>query len=436
MPYWYNYPRGYVKSDPGAAMNKASGQRKPASISWLAVFNTLLLAITVCVVVIWLAFLARALMPGKSEELPDFASLQLSDSMTIQQVAAQANPFLPGEQELAGKLAAKALNLQPGTPPGQTLAELGIPATDAEQKLVKALALRAERNSKDFFRIILKFALWIALLPLPVILLMRRKLTPVWRYSLLGFSIAVFGVWLGSDPNPMGTVKDAIVLYGQTGALFPPRLIALTVFLLLVIIANKYICSWGCQFGTLQELMYRLNRRGLPQRGALPLLRIPFKVSNTIRIVVFVALTVAAVAWGFDLLGPIDPFRVFKPAVLGWLGGGFLAVLLIAALFIYRPWCSLLCPFGLAGWLVERLSILRVRVDYSACTACRACIKACPSEAMEGLLTGRGMPQDCFSCGDCLAACPTSAVKYTYAKGVKRSDKRTEILAKLRKGSN
>ncbi len=67
----------------------------------------------------------------------------------------------------------------------------------------------------------------------------------------------------------MGTIKDAIALFGAKGVIFPPRMIALTVFLLLVVLANKFICAWGCQVGTLQDLIFRLNRNKLDTKGSL-----------------------------------------------------------------------------------------------------------------------------------------------------------------------
>lgn len=69
------------------------------------------------------------------------------------------------------------------------------------------------------------------------------------------FAAMVFDVALGSDPNPMGPVKDAVVLFGEHGVLFIPRLIALVVFVALVVLANKFICAWGCQLGTFQDFL-------------------------------------------------------------------------------------------------------------------------------------------------------------------------------------
>jgi hypothetical protein len=79
---------------------------------------------------------------------------------------------------------------------------------------------------------------------------------PRLRPGLYLAAVAVFGVILGSDPGPMGTVKDAIVLFGAKRVVFPPRMVALTLFLLMVLLANKFICAWGCQAGTLQDLIF------------------------------------------------------------------------------------------------------------------------------------------------------------------------------------
>nr|WP_282433750.1 4Fe-4S binding protein [Desulfosporosinus sp. I2] len=50
-----------------------------------------------------------------------------------------------------------------------------------------------------------------------------------------------------------------IFSYAIKGIIFPPRLIALLVFLLVVFLANKFICAWACQFGTLQDFIFQSN---------------------------------------------------------------------------------------------------------------------------------------------------------------------------------
>ena len=389
-----------------------------------------ILAAGVILAVLLLSYAARQVAAEKPEGIPALGELTITADMTAQDII-RANNLPP-------KLVAKALDVEVAS--GEdlpvywdyTLEMHGLTAAEAKDAITRTHALMMERQTKDFTKIFIKFGLWIVLLIIPLVLLARPRMTRPWRLALLSGGVVIFGVILGSDPSPMGTVKDMIVLAGEYRVLFMPRLIALIVFLALVVFANKFICSWGCQFGVLQELLYRLNRPGQKRLGVIPLIRIPYAVSNTIRIVFFAAFTLVAFAWAFDLIGPIDPFKVYNPAMMMVTGFVVVIVLLVFSVVVYRPWCHLFCPFGLVSWLFERLSFIKVRVDYDKCIACKACMNDCPSEAMQGILLSHKLPSDCFSCGDCLASCPTGAVQFTRAGGVPRSQQTAEKLAKLR----
>ena len=245
----------------------------------------------------------------------------------------------------------------------------------------------------------------------------RGQITPHLRKILLITAVGIFGVILGSDPSPMGTVKDTIVLFGKEHVIFPPRIVAFTVFSLMVIFANKFICSWGCQLGVLQDLIYRINRNSTDTAGPIRQWKLPFALTNTIRIAFLAAICIFAVAWATDIVSPIDPFRIYSPAKLGLLGSAFAGLLLITSLFIYRPWCHLFCPFGLTGWIFEKLSVYKIKVNYDTCIACEACSKACPSTVMDSILKQDKVIPDCFSCGTCQDVCPTKSI--TFAKGAR-----------------
>lgn len=307
----------------------------------------------------------------------------------------------------------RALQAPPSTSPAQSLDALGISPATAKTSLQRAMALRAQEATKDWRKIVSKFVLLAIFLTGAIYLLKRRRITPSMRLLLLLVALLIFGVVYGADQSPMGTVKDTLVLWGKNHLLFPPRLIALGVFLLMVILANKSICGWGCQFGVLQDLLFHLNRDAKSHGNSiLPQVKLPFAVTNSIRILVVLITAGVALTWGIDLIEPVNPFNIYNPASLTIIGAVAIGVLLVASLFIYRPWCHLACPFGLLGWLVERFSRQRVRVDYNACVACGACARACPSMVMTAILHQERVTPDCFACGNCITTCPQKAITF------------------------
>ena len=370
--------------------------------------NTIILFALLIVTVVILSTLSARLWGGKPEKLPELGGLVLSQEMTVQgfgQANGLPNPVLKNIFGLQSKS-----DLQ------KPLSAYG---TDTQLKslVTKKLALAAEHESKNWKKIAVKFALWFAFLLCVFVLFRKQNVSTGWRKITLLLSVLIFGVALGADPSPMGTVKDAIHLFASTGAVFPPRMVALTVFLLLVFLANKYICAWGCQLGALQDLIFRLNERGLQQAVIGKRIKIPFVISNSIRIVFLGIFTIVAFGWGTDLIEFIDPFKIFKPMHLGLSTIIFLGILLVASLFVYRPWCHLLCPFGLAGWLVEKISFNKISVNYNTCIACEKCVTACPSTVMGAILKqDRGTIPDCFSCYSCREICPTGSIEFSTRK--------------------
>ena len=271
--------------------------------------------------------------------------------------------------------------------------------------------LQVETNlegSKDWFKIKMKFLFWALFIIAGMVLLAKEskniKVTPIRKFFLVA-AVLVFGIWLGSDPNPVGTINDAIVLYGKEGVIFKPRLMALSVFLLTVVLGGRMLCGWGCQLGTLQEVIYQ---------SPLPKYRIPFKISQSIRVIFFITMSILALAWGFDLIGMADPFKIFalKPLVF-WGSTIIISIILLLSLFIYRPWCQILCPFGLVAFFTEKISWFRILVNKDKCVDCGSCYRVCPTGAIEAKHSNQ-QKIDCYNCGECIDKCPVRAIVYDY----------------------
>lgn len=370
--------------------------------------KTMLLLLLMVVLVVGLSVISTRMWGGKSEEATAPKKLTIEKEMTVRQFG-QANG-------LTNQVLKEIFDLKEKTDLEKKLTEYGT-VEQVTSTITKKLALVSEHASKNWVKIPVKFALWLIFLSTVFIVLKKREITSRLRKGLLFASIMIFGVVMGSDPSPMGTVKDAIHLYGTTYAIFPPRMIALLVFLVIVFLANKYICAWGCQAGTLQDLVFRINQTDHQKAVIGRQIKLPFVLTNTIRVAFFCLFTVIVFRWGIDIINPVDPFKVYKPASLELWGGFFIGMLLLAGLFVYRPWCHLFCPFGLAGWLVEKASRVKISVSYETCIACGKCAKTCPSSVMSAILKrDKKTIPDCFACYTCREVCPTDSISFSARK--------------------
>jgi len=247
-----------------------------------------------------------------------------------------------------------------------------------------------------------KLALWALVVVVATVLLSRRKLSSRVRLIFVIAGVVLFGFIYGlllrpaPNPNPVASMRLLLSSLLVQRNIVPALVVMLVVLLLLSWISNKAICGYGCQLGLLQDLLHR---------APLPKWQPPFWLSNGVRIVAFVGLIGGMAIAGLDWIGVVDPFMLFQFNFTPWIALMSGAVLL-ASLFVYRPWCRFLCPFGLVSWGVEQVSLLRPRIDRDVCKNCKVCVKACPSGAMADFYDGNSIHADCFACGACIEACP------------------------------
>lgn len=348
------------------------------------------------------------LFAPKVEEIIIPNEIIIDPEMTLEEIASQNN--------IPGPVMRKVFKISGKPELQRKFSEFDLSIEQANISIKKQLAIAAEDDSKVWEKILLKFLLWFIFLILVFHLLKTNAIHSDNRSWFYFASVIIFGVILGADPAPMGTIKDAIVMFGKVKVVFIPRLIAMAIFLLMVIAANKFICAWGCQVGTLQDLIFRLNRE--KNQSIIQQFKIPFIITNAIRVVFFAVFTFVAIFWAFDIIDYIDPFKIFKPAALLPLGMVFIGLIMFFSLFIYRPWCHFFCPFGLIGWLLEKISYCRIQVNYRRCIGCEDCVESCPSTVMEAILKRDKVIPDCFSCGTCMEVCPSEAISFD--KGTRR----------------
>jgi len=82
-----------------------------------------------------------------------------------------------------------------------------------------------------------------------------------------------------------------------------------------------------------------------------------------------------------------------------------------------RGYCNFLCPIGALDALSNQIGAQfgkRVRIERSKCNACGACVKSCPTWAIDRLAAGtmRIDQLSCMPCRVCEKSCPEGAITY------------------------
>jgi NAD-dependent dihydropyrimidine dehydrogenase PreA subunit len=335
------------------------------------------------------------------EEVNREEPADITTAMTLQEAAHAMG--------INGKELAHDLSLPIDADKQTPLKELGVNETTLAE------AVRHAAHEKEGEWKWLKYPLWLLICGFGVFLLVTGRTSKALYLSTLTLALAVTGFTLGKAPNPMESV---VKVFKAAVGIFPDSLeiaLAFAFFCVLAIIGNKIICGWGCPFGALQELLFETPLGDQVKR--LRRKKLPFKWTHLIRTAIFTAfvlfvLGVIGGKKGFVIYHYINPFNLFdfEFALISVVAS--ITAFILLSPFVYRSFCQFICPFGLISWVLEKVSLSKIRINREKCTECMACVAACPLEAMRGRMADSGWPADCFSCARCLRSCNDNALDY------------------------
>ncbi len=250
----------------------------------------------------------------------------------------------------------------------------------------------------------------------------RRSRLAWWRFGIqTGFLVAWLGPFLPRLHSfcgvafhchscPLALFACPIGVLAQFSAIQVFPFVAVGVLLAVGAVAGSFVCGWACPFGFLQDVLAKVPT---------PKLRLPAWLTMT-RYLVLAGLVLAIpFLFGeehpgfFCKLCPAGALEASAPnvvrqAVAGneipWPSPAKVAILgavLSAAVFVWRPWCTLLCPLGAIYALCNRFSFFFLRFHPQRCAGCAECRSLCrggdrPLDRVDTLRCVR-----CLECKQC-----------------------------------
>lgn len=220
------------------------------------------------------------------------------------------------------------------------------------------------------------------------------------RWIIMLGSLAVLGFLQMGCPSPIGAIQNILVAPLEFHKTLP-FWIKVAVVLIPAFFIGPVFCGWICPKGVIQELLHRKELRiKIPETLDNSLRKIPYGV-----LAILIAVPVLFHAKVFT--GHLSPFKVIFNLMGSPIAVGFLILILIASLFINRPFCKYFCPVGALLNLASRIGIFRMRPG-EGCSGCGGCIRKCDMNALKSRGKGERPVLDqsrCIACGECREYC-------------------------------
>ncbi|MEI6060539.1 MAG: 4Fe-4S binding protein [Bacteroidota bacterium] len=211
----------------------------------------------------------------------------------------------------------------------------------------------------------------------------QRSRRGIFRMSL--FSLAYFGFYREGCVCAIGSIQNvALAISDKSYAIPLSALVFFVLPLVYTLFFGRTFCAAVCPFGAMQDLV-AFSPQKLGTRLNTVLGVIPY---------IYLGLAVLYAATGTDfIICRYDPFVGIWRLNASFGMFVFAGILLISGIFIARPYCRFLCPYGvLLNW-TSRFSRKHITITPAECIQCRLCENSCPYDAIDIPVTSKN-PDD------------------------------------------
>jgi len=198
----------------------------------------------------------------------------------------------------------------------------------------------------------------------------HKKRSRRWVIELTIFTVLYFGFYREGCVCAIGSVQNVALGLCNNGYAVPLGVLAFFALpLVTALFFGRTFCAAACPHGALQDLIL-LKAVQVPAWLERGLGVIPFVYLGLA--VLFAATGSAFIICQYDPFIPI--FRLSGSTTALAIGAGFLAT----GVFVGRPYCRFLCPYGALLKIAASVSKWRVRITPDLCTQCTLCAESCP----------------------------------------------------------
>ena len=169
-------------------------------------------------------------------------------------------------------------------------------------------------------------------------------------------------------------------------------------------------CGWVCPFGSFQEWIGKIGKKIFGKKYNRFIPNGVDQWLRYLRYVILIWVLYMTAITGKIIFADYDPYFAlfhFWTGEVAAIGIVILLIVMVATLFVERPFCKYVCPFGAVLGIFNLFRIFSIKRNPDTCVDCGACDRDCPMN-IPVATSETVRNHQCITCMQCTSerACP------------------------------